>query len=383
MSVASLVSLSLPGAGAATGERAAELEAVRENIGDVLNDLCTSITIHEFIDGKNKLDDELWHQAVELGWQAAVMPESAGGLDLRERGLTSLCEALGTRLAPGPMLPAAVALQFFARFAEDDVQNRLFGEAIASGLRIALPATLEPVELLEFADNRANGTMRVFGPANAAYALVPVAQNGGTRHLMLIDCTHNASISRLNIWDLTRELCQLTCDQVTPIALIADADGRATQGLMIAYCLAVGAESLGGATAIADQTVDYMKERKQFGLPIGAFQALKHRVANFVAKIGTSRHLLEQAIEAAESGRADAMMCALLAKASATDVYAFVAGDSVQLHGGVGHTWEFDVHIHVKRARLNQALVADNNVCRSMAADLFTASLGRSAGARA
>lgn len=376
MSVESLVRLSLPAAGAATGDRASELEAVRESIFDVLDDTCTSSAIHEFIDGKNTLADDLWQQAIDLGWQAAVIPEAYNGLDLADRGFIALNAALGSRLAPGPMLSAIVALRFLARFADSGTQERLFAEALSSGLRIAIPASLEPPTPLRLDAGGISGTIQLFGAADSSYALVPVMAGSDGRQWALIACgPDGASLEAATIWDLTRDLCLLSCDHVAPLTLVPDAQGVATRSVLSDFCLALAADSLGGATTIADQTVDYMKERKQFGLPIGAFQALKHRAANFVAKIATSRHLLEHAIEAAEKEDPDAAMWAVLAKASASDCYAFVAGDSVQLHGGVGHTWEFDVHIHVKRARLNQALAADNNVCRDLAADAFVASL--------
>src|SRR5262249_19601818 len=132
--------------------------------------------------------------------------------------------------------------------------------------------------------------------------------------------------------------------------------------------LAIAADSLGGAARISHQTVEYQKVRVQFDRPVASFQALKHRAVNLLTAITTQEFLLSQAVDAAAEDAPDADMWAALAKAGATEAFAFVSGDCIQLHGGVGHTWEFDPHIFAKRARLNEALAANNRVLRDFAA---------------
>jgi alkylation response protein AidB-like acyl-CoA dehydrogenase len=108
--------------------------------------------------------------------------------------------------------------------------------------------------------------------------------------------------------------------------------------------------------------VEYLKTRIQFDRPIASFQAIKHRAADMVISIATQRYVLEQAVESAMQDSPDADMWAAIAKAGATKTFAYVAGDCIQLHGGVGHTWEFDPHIYAKRARVNEAVASDNRV---------------------
>ena len=132
--------------------------------------------------------------------------------------------------------------------------------------------------------------------------------------------------------------------------------------------MAIAADCVGGARAIAEQTVGYLKERQQFGRPLASFQALKHRVANLYVAVVEAEQALEHAVDAAACNTDSASMWAALAKAAASDAYFFVAADCVQLHGGVGFTWEFDCHIFLKRALLNRQLAGDNSALRDLAA---------------
>jgi alkylation response protein AidB-like acyl-CoA dehydrogenase len=111
-------------------------------------------------------------------------------------------------------------------------------------------------------------------------------------------------------------------------------------------------------------TVDYLKSREQFGVKIGSFQALKHRAADLAASIELADRLVEQAVEAAQAGGEAAAFWSAVCKAQVTDAAVFVAQDCLQLHGGIGFTWEYDCHLYLKRARLNQVLAGANGALR-------------------
>jgi alkylation response protein AidB-like acyl-CoA dehydrogenase len=142
---------------------------------------------------------------------------------------------------------------------------------------------------------------------------------------------------------------------VQPSAIFTDAEAtRFGQALIRAALLAVAADCIGSATSNFAQVVAYLSTRQQFGKPIGSFQALKHRCANHTIALETCRELLAHAVTRADS--ADGMFWARLAKAEAAAMAVRMAEDAIQLHGGVGFTWEFDCHLHLKRAKLNQVL---------------------------
>jgi alkylation response protein AidB-like acyl-CoA dehydrogenase len=137
--------------------------------------------------------------------------------------------------------------------------------------------------------------------------------------------------------------------------------------------LALASDGIGAARAVTELTIAYMKERQQFGRVIASFQALKHRVADLMTAAVSGEEFVALAVEAAANDDEDTDTWAALAKVRATESYQFVAKDCVQLHGGVGFTWEFDVHLYLKRAWLSEALVAPHNRLRDRAHDGFAA----------
>jgi alkylation response protein AidB-like acyl-CoA dehydrogenase len=145
--------------------------------------------------------------------------------------------------------------------------------------------------------------------------------------------------------------------------------------------LAVAADSAGGARAITERTIAYMKTREQFGQPIAGFQALKHRAADLATKLAVADEMVTHAVQRTVANEPDAEIWATLAKSEVTEACVFVTTDCVQLHGGVGFTWEFDPHIFLKRARLNEVLIMANTMLRDQAAAALAAitASGRSA----
>jgi alkylation response protein AidB-like acyl-CoA dehydrogenase len=354
----------------------AELEALRESVAGMLAEECNSRAVHLWLDRENELGPVLWRQAVELGWLALALPEGDGGLGLGARGLTLLNRELGARTAPGPFLPTLCIAQWLSRVGSEAQRAELVAGAVTGEHSFALPAILEGVGRLSLVDGKVSGEIQVLGVADAAFAVVPVSDGGKSAWAVVRIADGTASLERCESWDLTREIYQLRCSDAPTVALISDADGTAGALLGSYVAVAIAADSLGAADNIAHKTVDYLKERVQFDRPIGSFQALKHRAADLIGKITTQDALLEQAVQSLDGGSPDAAMWARLSKAGATEAFAFVAADCIQLHGGVGHTWEYDPHIYIKRARLNEALLNSNRALRDTAVQLLDRALG-------
>jgi len=140
--------------------------------------------------------------------------------------------------------------------------------------------------------------------------------------------------------------------------------------------VALACDSVGGAARVLETTVEYARQRIQFDRPIGSFQAVKHRCADMLTLVEASRVGAAHAAEAVARGAGDAPLAASEAKFTACDAYAKVAGDGVQLHGGVGYTWDYDCHFFLKRAKLNQVLFGDSTWHRDRAAALLLDSGG-------
>lgn len=336
------------------------------SIGRVLADICTRQALHGFWDGDGDIATRVWEAASDLGWLAAPLPEACGGLGLGTTAAGVLHFELGRVLAPGPFIATLAGAQWLADFATPATTDAWLPLVAAGKATIATPSAFGAEAAASLHDGRVDGAATVLGSATADLLILPVRDPSGQSAIALIRPeTGGAELTAADIWDRTRALCRAVCKGAQPLEIIADPDGRAARSLMRHLCLAVASDSLGAGASIADTTIDYLKTRIQFERPIGSFQAIKHRAADIVARLHTARQLVAQGFAAGDDGD----MWAALAKADASEACVFVAGDSVQLHGGIGHTWEYDCHMFLKRARLNEALIASNAWLRDLACD--------------
>jgi alkylation response protein AidB-like acyl-CoA dehydrogenase len=348
-----------------------DLRTFSESIGEVLLAECDRRKVHGYFDHENDLDIALWRRARELGWFAMGVPEEFDGLGLGPRGLDVLFRSLGRSLAPGPFHPTLAGAQWLLDCAPTEAAQFIRG-IVAGDLSLGIPA-VPGGAAMEIEHGRIRGEsealliypwsqlciLPVSDAGQAGFALVPVGEG-------------HAQIAEIELWDRTRSIGRVKCANVAPAAVIPDPHGRAVERLRRHLALAIAADCVGGARAIAEQTLGYLKERQQFGRPLASFQALKHRVADLYVAIVEAEQALEHAVEAAALDTASASMWAALAKAAASDAYFFVASDCVQLHGGVGFTWQFDCHLFLKRALLNRQVAGDNDALRDWAANRLT-----------
>jgi alkylation response protein AidB-like acyl-CoA dehydrogenase len=338
-----------------------DLVALADSVADVLGDRFDKRRLHAFVDGDAAIGEGLRRDAAELGWLAIGLSEDAGGLGLGLAGLSAVQIEYGRALAPGAEIATAAAAALLDEIGTDAVRAQL-GEVAAGALQIAVPAVFGDVRAAFGGSGIDIAATRMLGSPDAAWMLVETGGDGG-RGLALIDA-QAATSTPVSTWDRTQSTFRL---EGSGLVQLLSADGAACDRLESLVAVLLASDSLGGGLAILDQTIDYLKTREQFGKPIGTFQALKHRVADMSVLLRTGRSLLDQAI-AADGGPA-AYLWAALAKASLTDAYRAVAADCLQLHGGIGFTWEHECHLHLKRARLNEALLRPNGPLRDRAAD--------------
>jgi alkylation response protein AidB-like acyl-CoA dehydrogenase len=208
----------------------------------------------------------------------------------------------------------------------------------------------------------ASGYVLDLEDAAAVVVLAREAQDGSPLLALLDPTAPGAEITPQPMTDRTRRLARLELhgvdigrDQVVARGPHAQ---EVSAELLDRLAVGLAADSLGGAERVLELTVQYLKEREQFGRPIGSFQALKHRCADMLLALEASRSAVEHAARAVEHPDERAA-AASIAKSYAADAYVHAAGEGVQLHGGIGYTWEHDLHLHLKRAKLNQALAGD------------------------
>ncbi|MFL5280073.1 MAG: acyl-CoA dehydrogenase family protein [Rhodopila sp.] len=338
----------------------ATLEALRDGVAGVLAEQSSSLAVHAFIDGKRPLDRELWSRAASLGWLGFGIPEQYGGLGLGARGLAILHTELGRQAAPGPYIATLSAAQAIADSGNESARQTWLPRIAAGEISAAVPATPGSAALT-WSGKTVSGTLRCLGASDANVVLAPMDDTW-----VLIELA-GAEVTATAMWDRTREVVDIRLHQAKPALVLEDGTGISA-ALTRAMALAVAADSSGAARSITERTIAYMKSREQFGQPIAGFQALKHRAADLVTKLAVVDEMVAHAVERTAADEAEADIWAMLAKAEVTEAAVFITTDCVQLHGGVGFTWDFDPHIFLKRARLNEVLVMGNPMLRDQAA---------------
>ncbi|WP_342704948.1 acyl-CoA/acyl-ACP dehydrogenase [Burkholderia arboris] len=356
-----------------------EQAMIRDAAADVLAERSASADVRRALEQSAGRDDALWATlAGELGWNALALPEAAGGLGLGAVEQTVLMEQLGRRVACVPYFPTACLAATALAGCDTPLANGWLAN-IAGGTcsaTLALPFDLPagvgrlPVVAEEAAGGYAlSGTIeQVIDGARADLLLIParIANEGQAIGVFAIDVASASglTVTPLDTLDATRPIARVALDdtRLPRDALFASgaAAARVLERAAWFAALALAAEQLGGAQQCLDLTLDYTSQRVQFGRAIASFQAVKHRCAQMMVLIESARSAVLGAAHAwdAEAGatpgvalRADIAA----AKAAANDAYAFCAQEAIQLHGGVGFTWEYDPHLYFKRAQASGA----------------------------
>jgi alkylation response protein AidB-like acyl-CoA dehydrogenase len=307
------------------------------------------------------IDRGLWSEMAALGGLGLAIPEAHGGLGQGIGELGVLYEELGRALSRVPVMGVLLAAQAVAAAGRPDQQARWL-PALAAGrliATVALPSEPRAPGPVIDEDARANGTVADVVFAGAMDLLfIPVRRLDGGRALLAVSQSEpGVVVERRSAIDLTRDLGDVVLRDVAAAGdhLIELSEQQWTD-LLDHAGLALAADSIGGAARILERTVAYMQTRVQFDRPIGSFQALKHRAASWKVLLEAAGALVRHAAERLASGDAGRSAAASAAKFYACDAFAAIAGDSVQLHGGIGFTWEHECHLFLKRAKLNQVL---------------------------
>lgn len=310
------------------------------------------------------IDGELWRSFTqELGFGGITVPEDLGGAGLGMVELAIVSEAAGANVAALPML-GSIAMTAQAIVAGGTLaQKSTWLPKLIAGEKIGACAGSDDLMSIE---NELTGTASFLPHGDSANVFV-LGRNG---EAWIVDQSAvGLTVSALTTMDQTRPYARLTLASVRGESL---ADGAA--GLMAARhagWICVAAEALGGAQACLDKTVSYSLDRVQFGRQIGSFQAYKHRLADMMIEIEQARSAVYWAACAVDEGAEDAHIALHSAKAFAADTYMMCAGNMIQLHGGIGFTWEHDAHLYFKRARAISSILGSSDWHRENIARLI------------
>lgn len=331
-----------------------------------------------------------WQQMCELGWASIVLPEEYDGLDFGFMGLGAIIEESGRTLAASPLLSTVVLGASAVLLAGNDAQKSAILPKVASG-EITLALALEeghhhaPQDTALSARREGQGYLlngaKSFVPdGHSADKLVVVARTSGEAgdreglSLFLVD-GNSAGLTRQprNMVD-SRGAAALRFDnlELGADALLGDLDNAwpVLEAVLDRGRICLAAEMLGGALECFERTVEYLKERDQFGVKIGSFQALQHRASLMYIELELAKSVLLDAFSAIDDQRADLAQLASLAKARMNDVFELVTNEAVQMHGGIGVTDELEIGFFLKRSRVATQLLGNSGYHRDRYASL-------------
>jgi alkylation response protein AidB-like acyl-CoA dehydrogenase len=340
---------------------------------------------------ESKVDDGVWSSmATELGWLGLTIPESYEGFGLGPVDQLPLLEEMGRHLLCAPFFSTVCLGVNFLNAAGSEEQKREYLPLIARG---ELTVTLALTE----ADGRweASGIGATATPVGSDYLLhgrKRYVLDGHTADLLLVAvrAEHSSGAEGISVFavpnaakgldrkllptlDQTRKQAEIVLDGVrVPASACIGGPGSAWPSLKRTLDLAaaaLAAEQVGGAEACLEMAVAYAKLRRQFGRPIGSFQAIKHICAGMLVKVEAARSAAYYAAAVAEAGTDDLRVAASLAKSYCSEAFFHCASENIQVHGGIGFTWEHDAHLFFKRAKSSESLLGDADHHRELLAD--------------
>ncbi len=326
-------------------------------------------------------DRDTWQSMTQLGWAGIPFPEEVGGLGFGYKGLGVVTEELGRNLAASPLFASVWVGGTILNLGGNDAQKRELLTKVASG-ELLLALALEeshrhnPYGIATTAEASGdsvvvNGTKTFVLDGHVADKLIVVARSSGEAGeregltLILVDReAEGVSVTRTKMVD-SRNAANIELSNVSVAAeAVVGNLGEGADVLDAALDIArigLSAEMLGSAQECFDRTVAYLKEREQFGVPIGSFQALKHRAANMFCEVELSKSVVLEALTALDEGRSasEIAILASLAKSKVGEMFHTVSREGIQMHGGIGMTDEFDIGFYLKRAAVAEQTFGD------------------------
>ena len=366
-------------------EFSSEQEDLRRSIRTVLEDACPIGLVREVVE-KGTGADRLWARQVELDWPALTVPEAGGGIGLGFVELTVLVEELGRAIAPGPLFATMTQFAPLVRESGDpEQQAEVLGPVAASGRsgtvavaeagvgwdleRLAATATPDGDGwLLE-------GTKHWVLDGDVADDVAVVARmSESSRLAVFVVPGADLLVVPMRALDGSRSLATVTLDgcRVPARRCLQQGGERGIGRAFEEATVAMATETVGTCQSIFDIALQYAKDRHQFGVAIGSFQAVKHKFADMLVAVERARALAYFAAATIAEDDPRRSLAAAMAKAAAGDAQQLLAQEGIQCLGGIGYTWEHDMHLYVKRAKTNGALLGGGAAHRKRVAELLS-----------
>lgn len=333
---------------------------------------------------------DLWREMADLGWAGILIPEEYGGADFGFRGLGVVLERTGRHLVASPLLNTSLIGVTALRLAGNEAQQQDVLPAIATGERLLAlavdegprhnPASINCSAEKTAAGYKLSGEKTFVLDGHVADQLIVAARTSGDSTdekgitLFLVDSdTPGVSITRTHMVDSRNAARVAFADAEVPETAVlgeADESGAVLSKILDRACIGFACEMLGGTTEVFARTIEYLKTRDQFDVPIGTFQALQHRAAKMYSELELARATVHEALGAVDDDSDEVPLLASLAKAQLNDAYYHISAEGIQMHGGIGMTDEHDIGLFYKRASVAVQTFGDSSYHRDRYATL-------------
>ncbi|HSJ36073.1 MAG TPA: acyl-CoA dehydrogenase family protein [Acidimicrobiia bacterium] len=354
-----------------------EHEEIRRYVRQWLDERAPIDVVRKTMETEAGFNPSLWSDLGELGWLGMALDEDFGGGGLGFMELAVVAEEMGRTLFPSPFLSTVViGAGLVAGVATKEQSRSILPDVAGGALRLA--AAVAPAARVSVAGTEVDGGWRLTGEAgfvldgHTADLLIVEAGVAGESRLFLVEMGAEGLEARPDsVLDLTRPMARVSVEG-TPARPLGEGDEdveAAREEMVVRAVGALAMEQVGGAQACLDLSVEYAKDRHQFGRPIGSFQAVKHMCADMLVEVESARSAAYHLAWAIDHDPGEARIAAPLAKAYCADAYYRAAASTIQIHGGIGFTWEHHAHLHLKRAKSGQLLFGDSVYHRTRLAD--------------
>ncbi|MGE2837052.1 acyl-CoA dehydrogenase family protein [Mycobacterium sp. SMC-4] len=350
----------------------AERAELRTAVGELLRDKCTEDDVRRVMTSEEGFDRELWRRLAEQGVLGMLVDADHGGLGFGALEVEAVAEETGAALLPAPFISSAVLTVALIEAAGSAQDKQRLLPGLADGTAIGTVAltgsagtwTPEGVEVTADSDGTLNGAAHYVTWGQVADVILVVARtDDGVGVFEVSPEATGLQRTAATVFDPTVRLSTFTFDG-TPARRLGEAGWQAVQEALDHTVIASAGEQVGGSRRIFDMTVDYLKTRVQFGRQIGSFQALKQMAADLLLEVESATSAAQHAAAEKASGSEGAGGAIALAGFSCAEAYDTIAMNAIQMHGGIGFTWEHPAHLYLRRARTGMQLFGGSRLHR-------------------
>lgn len=361
---------------------------IKENSNKLLKENIDLLETIQKVDDNCRLDEKVWQLVIDQGWLALDVPEEDGGLGFTNTDTAILSEVLGYYMPIIPIFSSGVVFKQILLNSKNEKKDELLSEII-SGQKIGTYAVYEndkydinektiSTELTPTDSGfNLNGNKKyvMFGDVSDYIAVLAKSEDNFKFILVPTDAK-GVEVKQTSSLDQTRPMCEVTMQEVElgQDSILINLDKELSEWNKIKN-IALGylaMEQVGASQACLDMSTEYAKERIQFGRPIGSFQAIQHICANMLMQLESAKSVAYSAVRVDYSDIVETEMSSMLAKSYCSEVFNKIAGDNIQVHGGIGFTWEHPAHLYFKKAKSDSLLFGTPKLARDKIAELLS-----------